>query len=72
MEDLPHGRWKIGRIHELVKGKDQLIRLAKVMVPLRGFFHRPLCLLYTIECPEDKEGSDSRLSWKICESFITR
>ena len=22
-EDLPHGRWKIGRIQELVKGKDQ-------------------------------------------------
>ena len=27
-EDLPRGRWKIGRIHELVKGKDQLIKVA--------------------------------------------
>ena len=27
-EDLPHGQWKIGRIHELVKGKDQLIKVA--------------------------------------------
>ena len=54
-EDLPRGRWKIGRIHELVKGKDQLIRSAKVVIPHRGFLHRPLSLLYPIECPEDKK-----------------
>ena len=62
-EDLPRGRWKIGRIHELVKGKDQLIRSAKISIPPRGFLHRPLSLLYPIKCPEDKnviQNNDER------------
>ena len=53
-EDLPRGRWKIGRIQELVKGKDQLIQSAKVLISPKRFLHRPLSLLYPIECPEEK------------------
>lgn len=55
IKDLTCGRWKMGRIHELVKGRDQLIRSAKILVSLKGFLRRPLSLLYPIECLEDKK-----------------
>ena len=31
-ENLPRGRWKVGIIHELVRGRDGLVRSAKVPV----------------------------------------
>ena len=56
LEDLPCGRWKVGKIHELVKGKDQLVRSPKVLISPDKFLCRALSLLYPIECPEDKKA----------------
>ena len=53
-EDLPQGRWKVGVIHELVRGKDQMVRSARVLISPNKCLHRALSLLYPIECPETK------------------
>ena len=58
-ENLPRGQWKVGRISKLIKGKDDVIRSAKVMLPSKGSLHRALKLLYPIECP-DNEDKDNR------------
>lgn len=50
-ENLPRGRWKTGVIHELVKGRDQVVRSVKVLVSPRTYLHRALNLLYPLECP---------------------
>ena len=51
---LPHGKWRVGAIHELVRGKDQMIRLARVLASPNKYLHRALNLLYPIECPRNK------------------
>ena len=53
-EDLPRGRWKVGVIHKLVRGKDQMVRSARVLISPNKCLHRALSLLYPIECPETK------------------
>ena len=50
-ENLPRGRWRVGVIHELVRGKDQMIRSAQVLISPNKYLHRALSLLYPIECP---------------------
>ena len=50
-DNLPRSRWKVGKIVDLFMGKDQRIRSAKVFVPPHTHLHRPLSLLYPIECP---------------------
>ena len=61
-ENLPRGQWKVSKISKLIKGKDNVIRSAKVMLPSRRCLHRALKLLYPIECPdnENKDNSDSK------------
>jgi len=52
-ENLPRGRWKTGAIHKLIKGRDQVVRSAKVLTSPNTYLHRALNLLYPIECPID-------------------
>ena len=58
-ENLPGGQWKVGRISKLIKGKDDVILSAKVMLPSNRSLHRASKLLYPIECP-DNEDEDNR------------
>jgi len=51
-ESLPRAQWKIGKVTKLIKGRDNLIRSAEVMLPSRKYLHRALKLLYPIECPD--------------------
>ena len=51
-DKLPHGQWRIGRIERLIKGKDQLVRAAKVRLSSKKVFTRALNMLFPIECPE--------------------
>ena len=53
-ENLPHGWWKVGVIHELILGKDKLIRSARVLVSPRCYLYRASSLLYSIECPGER------------------
>ena len=46
----------MGRIVDLFLGRDHRIRSAKVFVLPHSYLHRPLSLLYPIECPN--EGID--------------
>ena len=51
-DKLPRGQWRIGRIERLIKGKDQLVRAAKVRLSSKKVFTRALNMLFPIECPE--------------------
>jgi len=53
-ENLPSRRWKTGVIHELIKGRDQVVQSAKVFTSPKTYLHRALNLLYPIECPESQ------------------
>lgn len=52
-DNLPRGRWRVGRISEVIKGKDQKIRSAKVTVAPNKYLHRAVSMLYPIECPDE-------------------
>ena len=55
-DNLPRGCWRIGRIAELVRSRDQQVRSAKVLLPSKKIIGRPLNLLYPIECSEEEQG----------------
>ena len=57
-DDLPRGRWKVGRVCELIRGKDWKVRSAKIIVGPRKYLHRALSLLYPIECPDQDNSVD--------------
>ncbi|XP_065899351.1 uncharacterized protein [Dysidea avara] len=61
-ESLPRGQWKVGRICKLIKGRDDAIRSAEVMLPTRRYLHRALKLLYPIECPDNHSVEDNRVT----------
>ena len=54
-DNLPRGCWRIGRITELIRSRDQQVRSARVLLPSKKMIGRPLNLLYPIGCSE-KEG----------------
>ena len=60
-EKLPRGQWRVGRIIELIKGRDQLIRSAnlKVRMPSKKVLTRALNMLYPIECPDHEMLTDA-------------
>lgn len=58
-DDLPRGNWRLGRIQELIKSVDGEIRSAKVLLPSNKVIGRPLNLLYPIECPIERGGTDT-------------
>lgn len=58
-DDLPRGKWKIGKILELNRGKDQEIRSAKLLTSSNKMLHRALNQLYPMECP-DYTGPDDQ------------
>ena len=64
---IPHGLWKLGRIQELLAGRDNQPRAAVVRVASRDRQHvllrRPLQLLYPLELreadmPESTSGAE--------------
>jgi len=48
----------MGKIAELVTGRDQKVRSARVLVSPHKYLHCPLNLLYPIDCPADKSNGD--------------
>ena len=54
-ESLPCGHWRVGRIIEVIKGRDQEIRSAKVMVAPNKYLNRAVSMLYLIECSNNDE-----------------
>lgn len=58
-DDLPRAKWKIGKILELNRGKDQEIRSAKLLTSSNKMLHRALNQLYPMECP-DYTGPDGQ------------
>ena len=51
-EKLPQGQWRIGRIVKLIKGRDQLVRSARVRLSSKMILTRAMNMLYPIECPD--------------------
>ena len=46
---LPRGRWRIGRVDDLIKGKDGVVRGARVVLSNRAVLNRPVENLYPVE-----------------------
>ena len=59
-DNLPRGCWKLGRIVELIKGSDQQVRSAKVLLSSKKVIGRPLNLLYPVECSEEEQYTDDK------------
>ena len=58
-DNLPRGHWKVGKISELIMGRDQRVRSAKLLVVPHRYLHWPLSLLYPLECPDSDSNSNS-------------
>ena len=65
-DSLPRGQWRVEKILELIKGRDERIRSAKVTVTPRKELHRALNMLYPLECIDP---SDSKVD-KPTASYI--
>ena len=70
-ENLPRGRWKVGRISELIPSSDKQIRSAKVVVTPHKVLKRALNLLYPIECPRDRNNTDFDLKQNVRDNQIS-
>ena len=49
-DNLPRGQWRVGKISELIKGRDERVRSVKVTVAPHKVLHRALNMLYPLEC----------------------
>ena len=49
-ENSPRGTWRIGRITELIKNRDQIERAAKVKLPTGNNIQRSIYHLFPLEC----------------------
>jgi len=64
----PRNNWRIGKIVELIKSKDNQIRGAKVLVAkTKNIIDRPINRLYPVECANDfkAENKDNRVNNNI-------
>ncbi|CAJ0595287.1 unnamed protein product [Cylicocyclus nassatus] len=54
-ENLPRGSWCYGKVLELIKSNDELVRSVKILMPNKHVWHRPLNKIYPLEipCPPD-------------------
>ena len=59
-DDLPRGRWRLGRIQELIKSRDGQCRSARVLLASNKVIDRPLNILYPIKCLATKMNRDSQ------------
>ena len=63
-EDLPRGKWKVGRICELIQSRDHRIRSVKITVaPGKIIKRAALNLLYPIESPKERDAQRKPLQW---------
>ena len=70
-ENLPRGNWRVGRVIEVIKGKDHQIRSAKVMMAPKKYLNKAVNMLYPIECPgDDERTSDCDIRNKIIDSEL--
>ena len=49
-DNLPRGQWRVGKISELIQGRDERVRSAKVTVAPHKVLHRAFNMLYALEC----------------------
>ena len=54
-EDSPRGKWRMGKLEELIQSNDTEIRAAKVRMSNGNLLKRPLNLLYPMELAESTE-----------------
>lgn len=59
-DDLPRGSWRLGRIQELIRSRDGLIRSARVLLPSNKIVGRPLSLLFPVEWQDTEPTTDSQ------------
>ena len=57
-DELPRGKWRLGRIQELVQSEDEGFRSAKLLLPSNKLIGRSLNLLYPIECPANDTNTE--------------
>ena len=70
---MPCGHWRVRRIIEVIKGRDQEIRSAKVMVAPNKYLNRAVSMLYPIECSDNDEvASESDVATMGNKIFDTK
>ena len=62
-DDLPRGKWRTGKLHELIISRDGKVRSAKVLLPPQKWIGRPLNLLF----PIDAQQKDTNQQIKILQ-----
>ena len=66
-ESLPRTKWRMGVVHEMIKGVDKKTRGAVVRIADKGkrsYLRRPLQRLFPLEILDDVEKEPERASLK--------
>ena len=69
-DKLPRHQWRLGRIIELIKGRDGEIRAVKLLVgKSRSVIDRPINLVYPIEYGIDSTDETSEMNSSECQNI---
>ncbi|XGW29675.1 hypothetical protein V3C99_009042 [Haemonchus contortus] len=63
-DNLPRGSWCYGKVIELVRSNDGLVRSVKLLMPNKHIWHRPVSKIYPLEIScesEEKPNSEGTL-----------
>ena len=57
--------WKLGKVEELIKGRDNVIRGARVRLANGNFIGRPLQKLFTLELFQGADENETEASYQV-------
>ena len=63
-EERNHGKWNIGIVEEIIKGRDGKVRVVKLRAG-KSHLERPIQHLYLLELEHEEEKKAGMLSWML-------
>ena len=64
--------WKLGKVEELIQGRDNVVRGARVRLAIRNFIDRPLQKLFPLELFQGAVDNETEASHQIPAQEKTR
>ena len=63
IEGQPRATWQLGRVTDVVRSRDNLVRSARVLMPNKRILNRPVNLLYPLELHRHQRRGQALLTY---------